>query len=123
MRGGLAILIVALAAGTAAAGAGAGAMQKRALPTKASLRVTSNAPLTLRGRGFRAKEKVRVVVRISGAKTVSFARTTRAGAFTLQFVGTVPYDPCNADFVATAVGVRGDSAVLKLPQRACPPSP
>lgn len=97
--------------------------QKRALPTKASLRLTSSAPLTVRGRGFRAKEKVRVVVAVSGAKTVRFVRTTRAGVFTVRFTTTVPYDPCNADLVATAAGARGDSALLKLPQRACPPSP
>jgi hypothetical protein len=83
----------------------------------------SSAPLTVHGRGFRAHEKVRVVVALAGAKTVRSVRTTRAGAFTVQFATTVPYDPCNADLVATAAGVRGDSAVLKLPQRACPPSP
>ena len=113
MRGVLAALVVALGAAAGAAGA----------ERVASLRLVAQAPLTLHGARFHVKEPVRVVVRMGGTKVTRTVRTSAAGGFTVVIATAASYDPCNADLVATATGGRGDSAVLKLPQRACPPSP
>jgi hypothetical protein len=110
-RGFLIVLVAGALAGTAAA------------QTKPTLRLLAQSPLTVRGVGFHAKEKVRVTVAVSSVKRVRVVRTTAAGAFTVEISNVTPYDPCNDTLRVNAAGAIGDTAVLKLPQRACPPSP
>ena len=110
-RGFLIVCVAGALAGTAGA------------QVKPSLRLVANSPLTVRGAGFHAKEKVRVTVAVSSVKQVRVVRTTAAGSFTVEISSTAPYDPCNDTLVVNAAGAIGDQAILKLPQRACPPSP
>lgn len=81
------------------------------------------SPLTVRGNGFHAKEKVRVTVNVGSVKQVRVVRATAAGVFTVELSNMAPYDRCNDALLVRAAGTIGDTAVLKLPQRACPPSP
>jgi len=89
-----------------------------AVATKPSLRAASTSPLTLRGAGFKAVERVRVTARVDGARLVRIVRATRTGTFTVVFTGVSPRDPCTMD--GFAAGAAGSRAVLKLPERMCP---
>jgi len=110
-RGFLIVFVAGALAGTAGA------------QVKPTLRLLAKSPLTVRGVGFHAKEKVRVTVDVSSVNRVRVVRTTAAGAFTVEISNVLSYDPCNDTLVVKAAGAIGDKAVLKLPQRACPPSP
>lgn len=89
-----------------------------AVVTKPSLRATSTSPVTLRGVGFKADERVRVTARIDGARLLRIVRATRTGTFTVVFTGTSPRNPCTME--AFASGSAGSRAVLKLSERMCP---
>jgi hypothetical protein len=95
----------------------------QAAATRPTLRLVQKAPVTIRGSGFHAGERVRVTVSADGPKETRSMRASRTGVFTVELPATVVYDPCNSSLVATAVGAGGDSATLKYPQRACPPAP
>jgi hypothetical protein len=86
--------------------------------TSPVLRLAEPQPVTIRGRGFKPDERIRVVVkaRVTEAKTV---RATAAGAFKVRFAGlSVPR--CGGVF-ATARGRAGSFARLKIPLPACQP--
>jgi hypothetical protein len=88
--------------------------------TKASLRLASFAPLTIRGAGFRSREAVRVdLFGTSSARRRTVASAT--GSFTVRFDGVAA---TRCDLVrAIAVGARGSRAGLKyLPSPACMPA-
>ena len=51
--------------------------------------------------------------------SVRRVRATPAGSFA---AAVPPYDPCTGPLTIVATGARGDSARLKLPQRACSPA-
>jgi hypothetical protein len=73
---------------------------------------------TVQGRYFHPRETVRVTV--GGTfQFVRVVRTTAVGAFAIDL--PQPLDPCNAGLFVTASSTRGESAVLKLPPRLCPP--
>jgi hypothetical protein len=97
------------------------AVDAEAAGPKPTLRLVTTAPVTLQGSGFRTGERVRVTVATDTAKRIAATRTTSTGSFAVRIAAPLPYDPCTSSLVATAVGARGDSATLKLPQRACPP--
>jgi hypothetical protein len=81
-----------------------------------SLQIVRKAPLTVRGRGFHARESVRV----SAAGRSRRVRANPDGAFVLTLGAQV--DRCNAVHVL-AVGTGGSRATLKIlasPQ--CPPA-
>jgi hypothetical protein len=108
------LLIVALTAGGATIATGSsGRSQPR-------LRLVSAAPLKVRGTAFYPRERVRVTAS-TGAGVVlrRQVRTTAQGAFVATFAQVV-YDPCNSLRV-TALGARGDRAVVKRPMRECAP--
>jgi hypothetical protein len=70
-----------------------------------ALRPISLAPLTLRGTGFQAGERVRVTLTI---RTVARRTTLRAGAagrFTYRPEDLVAVDPCRGTIVVTALGL------------------
>ena len=95
----------------------------QAAATRPTLRLVQRAPLTLRGSGFHAGERVRVSVAVEGPKRTRSLRASSAGAFTVALPVIVAFDPCVSSLIATAVGADGDTATLKYPQRACPPAP
>jgi hypothetical protein len=102
-------LVIALG-GTATASAG----------SSARVRFSSTDPVTIRGTGFYAGERVRVTLRGPDVKRVRVVVTTPRGAFMARF-GSVGIDRCTDSLYAAAVGRRGDRAGAKLPQPQCPP--
>jgi hypothetical protein len=88
-----------------------------------ALRLVSNEPLTIRGAHFKAHERVRVTTHVDAAKRSKLVRSTTIGTFKVTFDVPMAFDPCVESLRVTAVGARGSDAVLKLPQRACPPAP
>lgn len=87
----------------------------------AKLQLAGGNPLTLRGVGFFAGERVRVRVVAGSAKKSKIVYAGRAGRFQVGFPTMIPFDRCNGLF-AEAVGARGSLARLKLPQPLCPPN-
>ena len=100
--------VVLLAAQPAEAGAAG---------TRASLRIVKTAPLTVRGSGFGAGERVKLLVNAGRP----LARTVKAGsrgAFAVRF--DVEVDRCTA-VVVQAFGNRGSRASVDLTAPDCTP--
>lgn len=108
-------LLASLLGGTAAGTLGA----TTATQSKATLRLVSVSPLSVRGVHFKGRERVRVVAKAASTTRSRTIRTTSSGGFRVSF-GSVTFDRC-ADLVVTATG-RHDRATLKLPQPECPPA-
>jgi hypothetical protein len=109
----VAVLLGALAASGTASG----------VASKPTLRLLDRQPVTVKGSGFRHRERVRVTV-VSDRVAVRTGRTTSAGTFTVRFAGvSFSFDRCGNGWTVTARGAQGDSATLKLPQPECPPQP
>jgi hypothetical protein len=89
----------ALAAGAAATGG-----------SEPKLTIVRAAPLTVRGTGFAASERVRLTIRATTRTVVRSVRAGTGGAFTLR-VPCVRIWRCG-DAPITAVGTRGDRARL-----------
>jgi len=89
----------------------AGAAQAQvARQAKASLHVVKLSPLTVKGSGFKAKEKV--VLRLSGAGTATARGTATAGGVVTLTFPKVKVTACSA-YVLRASGATGTSATLK----------
>ena len=91
------------------------------LPSAAAARaprlaVANSSPLTIKGVGFAAGERVRVVVTHNG-ETTRWAATSWLGSFTVRLPLTV--DSCTA-FVVRAFGARGDAGTLRVRPPECP---
>jgi hypothetical protein len=110
--------VIALAAGAFAVGVATGGAGSEGTRTP-RLQVASAAPLTLRGTGFVAGERVRVTVAAAATRTKRVV-AGRSGRFLVGFTG-VSYDRC-LGMGAQAVGAEGSLARLKLPQPLCPPN-
>jgi hypothetical protein len=96
---------------------------------KANLRLVDRDPLTVQGRGFKSRERVRVVASLpeSAQKTAASEtvrktiRATAAGSFRVVF-SEISVDRCSLARVTT-VGARGSQADLKvLPSPMCTPA-
>jgi hypothetical protein len=105
----LAALVVS--ATLAITGSGGSTEQAR----RGKLEQISGEPLTLRGRGFVAGEKVRVSASASGAKESRTAKANGAGSFTVAFS---KIDACNGATVS-AVGNKGTRTEFQLSQLVC----
>jgi hypothetical protein len=99
--------------GTAASGA------NETSSGKATLKLESGTPLTLRGSHFIPAERVVVSVRGDQLRSKRVSANSR-GAFVVSF-SRVTYDRCQG-LRAWAVGSRGSRAGLKTPPLLCPPS-
>ncbi len=84
------------------------------------IRITNVSPLTLRGTGFAAHERVRVTV---SAETSASRRilTGSRGGFVARFP-TITFRYCTASMIR-AVGSTGDKAVLRIAAPECPQPP
>ena len=111
MRTAVALIAASLVL-TAAAGAAASSQSR---PTSADRR---GAPLTLRGAGFLARERVAVRVAANGTRASKRLRATAAGGFAVRFDGVSVY-PCAITSIV-AVAASGRSAAVKLPPAAVP---
>jgi len=94
-----------------------------ASPSVPALRLVSSQPLTVRGVHFKSHERVRVTQHLDAGKRSKVVSATATGTFKVTFAVPMAIDPCLESVRVTAVGARGSEAVLKLPQRACPPAP
>jgi hypothetical protein len=84
-----------------------------------SLRLADRSPLTVAGRGFGARERVRVRLDVAGDRAVRRVRASRAGSIRVAFTG-ITFDRClGLDVLAT--GREGGRARLKRAPKACPP--
>jgi hypothetical protein len=120
----LAALIVLVACCASASSISAGTSGK------AYLRVVDRDPLTIQGRAFKARERVRVVASVQeSAQTMASGseiarktvRATATGSFRVVF-SEMSVDRCSLVRV-TSVGARGSMAVLKvLPSPMCTPA-
>lgn len=90
-----------------------------AAASKPSLRLVAGATIELAGRGFDARERVRVRVEVAGERSVRRTRATRSGSFRVAFPG-LSFDPCSG-MSAVATGRSGTRATLKRAPRECPP--
>src|SRR3954452_15323634 len=106
MRSAFSLCLLALAVGVLAVPAGAGEERQ----AKAVLHVVRLKPLTVRGVGFQANEKV--VLRLTGAGTgTATAKATAAGTVTLT-LPKAALTTCSP-YVLRATGVSGTTATLK----------
>jgi hypothetical protein len=74
------------------------------------------------GRGFHARERVRVVVHAGAIVRTRSVVAGPAGGFVVSFRQGAGGDPCQASLEVSAVGARGDRAEAKLVPRECPPA-
>jgi hypothetical protein len=90
---------------------------------KPSLAFVSLQPLTVHGRHFVPRERVRVTFTMGkAAGHVRFVRASAVGTFSASPPAGVGYDRCTTTLVVNAVGGRGDKALLKRPPRGCAPA-
>jgi hypothetical protein len=101
-------VVVALAAGQSVASG------------QPAMKIADRSPLTLRGTGFAAGERVRLVIRVPGREQKRVT-ATRRGSFVAAF-SRANYNRCSG-LTAFAIGSRGSRARLLLPAPVCPPSP
>ncbi len=113
-RTALAVAFVAVALAASAAGQSATSSRQPAM------KIVDKTPLTLRGTGFAAGERVRLVVRVPG-RVQTRVTASRRGLFVAVF-SRAGYNRCSG-LTAFAIGSRGSRARLLLPAPACPPSP
>lgn len=111
MRRGLALGLVGLCAASAAGLGTAAARQPR-------LAISDPVPLTVRGTGFLARERVTITASVRVTRIRS-AVADSAGRFTVRFAALSVQNGCLSYFVK-AVGERGTRAVLKV-RTVCPP--
>src|SRR3954470_22247987 len=111
MRVLLAITAAALVSGAAAAAVGS---------TPARTPTLGVTPQGIHGRHFYPRERVRMTLILQIRETRQ-VRTSATGSFDLPLPAA--YDRCTEALTIIAVGARGDSARIKVPQRAaCPPA-
>ena len=88
---------------------------------KPRLKVVAQAPLTVRGTGFVAREAVRVRLLMPRSEMVRRVRASRRGRFLARFAGAAP-DRC-AGYSIVASGGAGSFVTLRWPARpGCPPA-
>jgi hypothetical protein len=104
------VVLISLMSTAAVQGASSGA---------ATIRVMDRTPLTLRGTGFAAGERVRIVVRTTSTRQMRLSATSR-GSFVAAF-RRATYNRCSG-LTAFAFGSGGSRAQLVLPAPACPPT-
>lgn len=93
-----------------------------ATPARPSLRLMHTVPIRLFGEHFHPRERVKVTVVLSGARSAYTVRAGATGAFRVA-LGEHSFDPCNDSLSAHAIGSDGDEASLKIVPRECPPAP
>jgi hypothetical protein len=79
-----------------------------AVAARPRLAIVRASPVTVRGTGFVARERVRLTLRTATRTVVRSTRANASGAFTVSFAG-MRLGPCGA---IAAAGSRGDRASL-----------
>jgi hypothetical protein len=110
------VLLAAIVAALAVGGSGAGT-QPEGSAERPTLTPRTLDPLQLQGRGFEARERVRVTVTpSSGEALTKRVRAKRGGSFSVRFDGV---QACNG-FEGVAVGRRGSRASMQFSALICP---
>jgi hypothetical protein len=86
-----------------------------------SLRLASSTPVKIRGIHFAAAEHVRLRIHTTSGTTSRQLIASSRGSF-VAGLANLSYDPCTSSLTIRARGSAGSLAVLKLPQRQCPPA-
>jgi hypothetical protein len=85
----------------------------------AQLRLVDRSPVTLRGAGFGASERVEVRVTLGDAAAKRFVRADGTGRFLVRFAGLV-YDRCHGALTVAAIGACGTRAGFSVQPLECP---
>jgi hypothetical protein len=116
----IASLTAALVVLTSIVAVGATASAERQQPR---LMLAATAPVTVTGRGFRGRERVRLVATLDEQRRSRVVRASTLGTFTAQF-DTLYKHPCSAEGTVRATGSLGSLAGTKIPPGPdCPPPP
>ena len=117
----ISVAILALVIASTSAAIGYGAARHARIParsTKASLKIVSFGPITVKGKAFTPDMKVKVTFR-SDTKLVHYRTTDRHGSFTVTF-SPLGGDRCMG-YVITAVQHNGTTATVRGPRPECAP--
>jgi hypothetical protein len=106
------VAIVLVALGTAC---GAAAKDESGIARTPRLEIVRAAPLTIRGAGFRARERVRVLATAAGVETRRVSASA-AGTFTVRL--SLEAGRCTA-LVVQAFGAAGSRAMIDRPTLDC----
>jgi hypothetical protein len=106
-------LVAALSAALASSATIAAAVRSTDATSKPTLRMVSESPFVVAGRGFKAGERVKVVAAAVNGKLRKTLSASSRGRFTATFATS-----CGPFFV-TAVGREGSRAALRI--RGIPP--
>jgi hypothetical protein len=112
------LVIVAVVAAGCGAGAAGGPPPPPAAP---ALKLVRAAPLEFRGTGFRAGDRVGVVVSVAQIRRVRRVTAAADGSFRVRFDPFLALDVCRGSVVVTATGSRGEKAIYRRQCR--PPDP
>ena len=82
------------------------AASAQATPPSAVVRITDRDPLTLRGRHFKAGERVRLVVTLKRDTRTHKVRASSSGTFESAFAD-LKWERCNGNLTVVATGSRG----------------
>lgn len=85
----------------------------------AKIRMLDPAPLTLKGVGFAARERIRLTVSLGERVLVRKLVARSAGTFLVRFPATT-YDRCSGQLSVRAVGSRGSRVTWELVPLDCP---
>lgn len=102
---------VGLVLAVVAAGASSAAREQ------ATLRIVRLAPLTVRGAGFDANERVQVVATTGRGRSRIAVKSGAGGGFTARFSPFLAVEPCHGALVVTATAADGTRATVKRPCR------
>jgi hypothetical protein len=105
MRGSLVATLAVFLLLPAAASSGRGSTS-----AGTALRVADLTPFSVRGSGFRARERVRIVAQVEG-RHVKTVRATATGIFKARFAGVSI--PACAGYLVRATGGKGSRAYLR----------
>lgn len=108
-----------VAAGVAAAGSGAAEDRSAPCGPTPSLRLVDSDPVTFKGSGFCARERLRVRARAADTRRSKRLRASGRGRFRVRFAG-IAYDPCSGSLSASARRSGDLRASFKRAQKQCP---
>jgi hypothetical protein len=90
---------------------------------KPALAVVRTGPLTIKGSGFDASERVRLTLTIRRPRAAVSTRASAAGTFTVRFPPLIAIEPCRGTIIVAASGSAGNHASWKRECRPADPQP
>jgi hypothetical protein len=90
-----------------------------AAATQPVLRITRDAPLTLRGSGFRPQEAVKLTVTNGDHEWRKAARAGLSGTFVARWSAAIRLNYCAIPVAVTARGASSGTVSARIPVREC----